>query len=90
MMFMSVDLPEPEGPTMATNSPSSTRRLTPRSASTTTLPRWYTRHRSRMSMRVRGEGRTAGAGAGPQVPAGGPASTGRSMRAVIGWTHHCA
>ena len=29
MMFMSVDLPEPEGPMMATNSPSFTLRLTP-------------------------------------------------------------
>src|SRR5690349_17373094 len=29
MMFMSVDLPHPEGPTMATNSPSATEKLTP-------------------------------------------------------------
>ena len=31
-MLMSVDLPEPEGPMMARNSPRSTSRLTPRSA----------------------------------------------------------
>src|SRR5688572_23743395 len=29
MMFMSVDLPQPEGPTMATNSPSAIEKLTP-------------------------------------------------------------
>ena len=29
MMFISVDLPQPDGPTMATNSPSPTLKLTP-------------------------------------------------------------
>src|ERR1043165_7826235 len=29
MMFMRVDLPQPEGPTMATNSPSATEKVTP-------------------------------------------------------------
>ena len=37
MMFISVDLPEPEGPMMATNSPRSTASDTPRSACTSTL-----------------------------------------------------
>ena len=35
---MSVDLPEPEGPMMATYSPSSMVRLTPRSAATEMEP----------------------------------------------------
>jgi hypothetical protein len=35
---MSVDLPEPEDPMMATNSPRSTTRLTPRSACTCMSP----------------------------------------------------
>ena len=34
MRLRSVDLPEPEGPTMATNSPSSISRLTPAQAAT--------------------------------------------------------
>ena len=37
---MSVDLPEPDEPMMATNSPRSTVRLTPRSACTSTSPTW--------------------------------------------------
>ena len=37
-MFISVDLPEPEAPMMAANSPSPIRRLTPRSACTSTSP----------------------------------------------------
>src|SRR4029078_1706645 len=37
MMFISVDLPQPEGPTIATNSPSSTAKLTP---SITRRPPW--------------------------------------------------
>ena len=36
---LTVDLPEPDGPMSATNSPSSTVRDTPRSASTTVSPR---------------------------------------------------
>src|SRR5690606_18614336 len=40
---MSVDLPEPEGPTTATYSPGSTRRLTPRRACTTVSPIRYER-----------------------------------------------
>ncbi len=38
MRFISVDLPEPEGPTIATNSPFSILRSMPLSASTFTLP----------------------------------------------------
>ena len=38
MRFMSVDLPEPDGPTMATNSPVKMSRSMPFSASTFTLP----------------------------------------------------
>ena len=37
-MWKRVDLPEPEGPTMATNSPGQISKLTLRSASTCTLP----------------------------------------------------
>ena len=37
-MWNSVDFPEPDGPTMARNSPAFTRRSTPRSAGTSTLP----------------------------------------------------
>src|ERR1035437_6715086 len=40
------DLPQPDGPTTATNSPSSTRRSTPLSAGTSTLPTRYTFFRS--------------------------------------------
>ena len=38
MMCISVDLPEPDGPMMATYSPAEIERLTPRSASTERLP----------------------------------------------------
>src|SRR5438105_11956271 len=41
MRFMKVDLPEPEGPMMATNSPLRTSRLMARSACTTLAARWY-------------------------------------------------
>jgi hypothetical protein len=37
-MFIAVDLPEPLGPMMATNSPSSMSRSTPRSACTAAEP----------------------------------------------------
>src|SRR5438477_8987058 len=40
-MFMSVDLPDPEGPMMATNSPRSTRRSTAVRAVTSSLPLPY-------------------------------------------------
>ncbi len=43
MMFIAVDLPEPLGPMMATNSPSSTRRLTSASARTSAAPSPYVR-----------------------------------------------
>ncbi len=38
MMFIAVDLPEPEGPMMATNSPASMLRSTPCSARTAASP----------------------------------------------------
>jgi hypothetical protein len=38
MMFIVVDLPEPEAPMMATNSPSRMSSVTPRSACTSTSP----------------------------------------------------
>ncbi len=38
MMCMRVDLPDPEGPVMATNSPSSMVVVTPRTASTSRIP----------------------------------------------------
>ena len=38
MTFISVDLPDPDGPMIATNSPASTVRLTPRTAATSRLP----------------------------------------------------
>ena len=41
-MCIKVDLPEPEGPMMATYSPSVMDRLTPRSAATLRLPVRYT------------------------------------------------
>ena len=40
MMFIRVDLPEPDAPMMATNSPRSIVRLTPRSARTSLSPSW--------------------------------------------------
>src|SRR5580765_756377 len=47
---MSVDLPEPEGPMMATYSPRSIRRLTPRNACTCSVPIWYVFQRSSVQM----------------------------------------
>src|SRR5262249_39385887 len=41
IMFKTVVLPLPDGPTMAKNSPCATARLTPRSASTATFPSRY-------------------------------------------------
>ena len=38
MMFIAVDLPEPDGPMMATNSPSAIVRSTPASACTAAAP----------------------------------------------------
>ena len=38
MMFIRVDFPEPEGPMMASDSPSFTHRLTPLSARTSISP----------------------------------------------------
>ena len=40
-MCISVDLPEPEGPVTATNSPGSTSKSHPRSARTVTSPTTY-------------------------------------------------
>src|ERR1043165_8869850 len=40
-MCMNVDLPEPDGPVTARNSPRSTSRFTPRSARTSTSPTTY-------------------------------------------------
>ena len=37
-MFMNVDLPEPDGPMIATNSPASIASVTPASACTTVSP----------------------------------------------------
>src|SRR6188472_2926478 len=42
-MCIIVLLPEPDGPTMATNSPGTMSRLTSSSAGTSTWPIWYTR-----------------------------------------------
>ena len=50
MMFISVLLPEPDGPMMATYSPGSTASVQPRSAWTVSTPIWYVFHTSAMSM----------------------------------------
>ncbi len=44
---MKVDLPDPDGPTTVTNSPSGMSRVTPRSARTTWSPTWYSFSRFR-------------------------------------------
>src|SRR4051812_46271880 len=49
-MCISVDLPEPDGPVTATNSPASTSRFAPRSARTVTSPTWYVLTRSRIEI----------------------------------------
>src|SRR4051812_16952728 len=49
-MCISVDLPEPDGPVTATNSPASTSRFAPRSARTVTSPTWYVLKRSRIEI----------------------------------------
>lgn len=51
-MCMNVDLPEPDGPVTATNSPRWTSRLTPRSAFTSTSPTMYVFTRLRTEMTV--------------------------------------
>src|SRR5581483_798456 len=50
MMFMRVDLPEPEGPMMATNSPRPISSETPRRACTSTSPSVYRLVTSRIRM----------------------------------------
>src|SRR5215472_2233287 len=40
MMFMNVDLPDPDGPMMAMKSPPATESETPSSAATSSDPRW--------------------------------------------------
>ena len=49
-MFISVDLPEPEAPTIATIAPVSISSVTPRSAWTVTSPSAYERRRSTTRM----------------------------------------
>jgi hypothetical protein len=49
---MSVDLPDPDGPTIAVSSPVGNVRLTPRRASTAASPSPYRRLRSRHSTMV--------------------------------------
>src|SRR5262249_22241626 len=50
MVFIIVDLPEPDGPMMATNSPRAMSSDTPRRACTSMSPSVYTFRRSRMRM----------------------------------------
>ncbi len=50
MRFMSVDLPEPDGPMIATYSPWSMVKLTPRRAWISSAPIWYVRQRSSARM----------------------------------------
>src|SRR4051794_28015917 len=50
MMCMNVDLPDPDGPVTATNSPRYTSSDAPRSARTSTSPTWYVLVRSRTEM----------------------------------------
>src|ERR1700682_3941085 len=54
MMCMQVDLPDPEGPVTARNSPLGTSRLTPRSAFTSTSPTMYVLTRALTPMTVDG------------------------------------
>ena len=58
--FMKVDLPEPEGPITATNSPLSMSTLTPSSARTSPPPMWYVFTRLRVWMSIRRSARAAG------------------------------
>src|SRR5262245_40364929 len=57
---MKVDLPEPDGPITATNSPDTMSRLTPRSAWTWCSPRRYVFARSRTSMSAVPAGKVIG------------------------------
>src|SRR5260370_25607051 len=50
MIWNSVDFPEPDGPTIDTNSPAPTSKFTPRSACTSTSPARYVFRKSRMEM----------------------------------------
>src|SRR5262252_1329488 len=52
-MFIIVDLPEPDGPMMATYSPSAMSRLTPSSAWTFSVPTSYVRWRLRIAISTR-------------------------------------
>ena len=63
-MFISVDLPEPEAPTIATIEPFSMSSVTPRSACTVTSPSAYERFRSTMRMSDSAKARLSAGGAG--------------------------
>src|SRR6476661_3625598 len=67
MMCMNVDLPEPEGPVTARNSPVWTSKLTPRSARTSTSPTTYVLTRLLTEMTT--DMRLPAAGRGPTAEA---------------------
>src|SRR4051794_36701666 len=80
MMCMKVDLPEPDGPVTARNSPRSTSRLTPRSAFTSTSPTTYvlTRFLTEITASIeRLEASSASAAAAERVAR--PGSCGRDL-----------
>src|SRR5260221_7584067 len=61
--FINVDLPEPDGPMMATYSLRSMRRSTPRSACTCSAPMSYVFHKSSVQIMHEDGGATSGASA---------------------------
>src|SRR5215207_8037308 len=83
---MKVDLPEPDGPITATNSPSSTSSVTPSRAPTRPASRLYTRDRSRASMRAIGSEhpRPARPGLGLRRGAGGAGAAAGDHRRAFG------
>src|SRR3954463_10923220 len=85
-MCISVDLPEPDGPVTATNSPASTSRLAPRSARTVMSPTWYVLTRSRIEITGIERSLPSATAAATATAAGsaGPAATLRSEQRVVG------
>src|SRR5438876_1332928 len=71
-MCMNVDLPDPDGPVTARNSPRCTSRFTPRSAFTTCSPTWYvlTRLRTEITVAIGYRPRPPPNPPGPRPPPG--------------------
>src|SRR5687768_15317327 len=84
-MCMSVDLPEPDGPVTATNSPFSTSMFAPRRARTVTSPTMYVLTRSLTAMTAMARALSSSPAAAPTTAAA--AGTAPSARATTLRSH---